>query len=247
MAFNALGGMNNTVTGISERIPEHLKDLYSSLLGEATLIREQWQMYDVLYGDEDNVNLLNKSAPMFFWMVDYMFFDNFILALSRLGDPAEQKIRQKTVRNFTLEQLLLGLDQRVQADLIEKLKPLLADYRKKCTAVKEQRNKRVAHSDFNTKMDTAKHPLSDVSRRSIQEALMAAEDYLNLFECYFAGIECPPSRTVVSPDTAHTLLDRLHKAVAYDKLHAEGKIELGYAHKLALSPGPSPAPARTGC
>jgi hypothetical protein len=41
------------------------------------------------------------------------------------------------------------------------------------------------------------------------------------------------SRYVRTPDTAHTLLDRLHKAVAYDKLHAEGKIELGYAHKLA--------------
>jgi hypothetical protein len=74
-----------------------------------------------------------------------------------------------------------------------------------------------------------------VSRQIIEKALIAVEDYLNLFECYFAGIECAPSRNVLTPDTAYTLLDRLHKAVAYDKLHAEGRIELGYAHKLALS------------
>jgi|ERR1035441_347546 hypothetical protein len=225
--------MNNTVTGISEKIPRHLRDLFSSLLGEVSWIREQWQMYETLYGREDHCNLLNKSAPMFFYMVDYLFIDGFILALSRLGDPAKQTIKKQTVENFTLEQLLLRLDRTAQADLIQKLKPLLADYQSKCAAIREQRRKRVAHADFNTKMEADKHPLPDVSRQVIEGALMAAEDYLNRVECYFSGIDCSPSRNILTPDTAHTLLDRLYKAVAYDKLHAEGKIELGYAHKLA--------------
>jgi hypothetical protein len=225
--------MNNTVTGISERIPGHLKNLFSSLLGEVSWIREQWQMYEALYGEEDHCNLLNKSAPMFFYMVDYLFIDNFILALSRLGDPAKQTIRKQPVENFTLEQLLLRLDRTAHARLIQKLEPLLADYQSKCAAIREQRRKRVAHADFNTKMEADKHPLPDVSRQTIEGALVAAEDYLNLVDCYFSGIDSSPSRSILTPDTAHTLLDRLHKAVAYDKLHAEGKIEPGYAHKLA--------------
>src|SRR6266851_4081956 len=223
--------MNNTVTGISERIPDHLKDLFSSLLGDVSWIREQWQMYETLYGQEDHWSLLNKSAPMFFYIVDYLFIDNFILALSRLGVPAKQTIKNQIVENFTFELLLLRLDRTAHADLIQKLKPLLADYQSKCTAIREQRKKRVAHTDFKTKMEADKHPLPDVSRQTIEDALIAAEDYLNLVECYFSGIDCSPSRNILTPDTAHTLLDRLHKALAYDKLHAEGKIELGYAHK----------------
>src|SRR6266404_3540326 len=165
-------------------------------------------MYKTLYGQEDNWNLLNKSAPMFFFMVDYLFIDNFILSLSRLGDPAKQPIRKQIVENFTLEQLLLRLDRTAHADLIQKLKLLLADYQSKCTAIREQRKKRVAHTDFNTKMQAAKHRLPNVSRQTIEEALIAAEDYLNFVECYFSGTDCPPSRNILTPDTAHTLLDR---------------------------------------
>jgi len=226
--------MNNIVTGISEKIPDHLKDLYSSLLGDVAWIREQWQMYETLYGhSEERCNLLNKSAPMFFYMVDYLFIDNFILALSRLGDPAKQTIKKQVIENFTLELLLLKLDQMAHADLIQKLTSLLADYQTKCAALREQRNKRGAHTDYNTKMMPDKYPLPEVSRRIIEEALIAAEDYLNLFENHFSGDDCASSHNILSPDSAHTLLDRLYKAVAYDKLYDEGKIELGYADKLA--------------
>lgn len=226
--------MNNTVTGISEKIPDHLKDLYSSLRGEVGWIRLQWQMYDALYGhSEERYNLLNKSAPMFFYMVDYLFVDNFILALSRLGDPAKQTIKKEAVENFTLELLYARLDQTTDAALIQKLKTLLADYQTKCAAIREQRKKRVAHTDFNTKMLADKHPLPEVSRQIIEEALEAAEDYLMLFENHFSGDNCASSHNILSADSAHTLLDRLYKAVAYDKLQAEGKIEPAYADKLA--------------
>jgi len=68
-------------------------------------------MYTILYGQKDNWNLITKSAPMSFVTLDYQLVDYFILALSRLGDPAEQTIRKQIVRNFTLEQLMLELDQ----------------------------------------------------------------------------------------------------------------------------------------
>ena len=190
-------------------------------------------MYETLYGKEEHWNVINKSAPMFFYMVDYLFIDHFILALSRLGDPAQQKIKKQVVDNFTFDQLLLRLDQTADIALIHKLKPLLADYRSKCSAIKDQRNKRVAHTDLKTKMEADKHPLPDVSRQIIEDAIIAAEDYLNTFECYFDGTECDSSRNILTPDDAHTLLDRLHKAIAYDKLHDEGKIEVAYADKLA--------------
>jgi hypothetical protein len=155
--------MNNTVTGLSKTIPKNLTDLFSSLCGEVCLIREQWQMYETLYGQEANCNLLNKSAPMFFWMVDYLFIDNFILALCRLGDSAEQRIRTDIVKNFTFRQLLSQLEQepKSHASLIQSLTPLLADYQTKCEALRAQRNKRVSHTDYDTKMAPNKNPLPD--------------------------------------------------------------------------------------
>jgi hypothetical protein len=224
--------MNNTVEGISEKIPERLKVLYSCLLGDVIFIREQWQMYEMLYGQEEYWNLINKSAPRFFEMLDYQLVDYFILALSRLGDPADQRIKRQIVQNFTLEQLLLKLDQSSHAVLIQELKPLLDDYQRKCQTIREQRKKRVAHSDYNTKMEPGKPPLPDISRKMLHEALMAAEDYLNQFENHFSGKDCDPYREF-SPDGADILLDRLYKANAYDHCIADGTIEPGFVHKLA--------------
>jgi hypothetical protein len=225
--------MSHRVTGVSDKIPDNLKELFELVLGEIYWLREQWQMYETLYGKEEHWKLINKSAPMFFYMVDYLFIDHFILALSRLGDPAQQTIRKQVVENFTLEQLQLRLDQTKDAVLFQKLTPLLADYKSKCTAIREQRKKRVAHADFKAKMEADKHPIPEVSRQTIEEALIAAEDFLNIFECHFSGIIVEPSRHVISSDDAYTLLDRLWKALAYDRLHDEGKIETAYAHKFA--------------
>jgi hypothetical protein len=183
--------MNNTVTGISEKIPDDLKDFYSFLFGDVIWIREQWQMYEELYGVEEYWNLIKRSAPMFFYMVDYLFIDNFILALSRLADAPQQKITGQVVENFTLETLLLKLDQRTHVALIKKLKPLLVEYQRKCATIRVQRMKRVAHSDFKTKMEADKHALPEVSRQIIEEALMVAEDYLNAFD---------PSSTVIKTE-----------------------------------------------
>jgi hypothetical protein len=81
-------------------------------------------------------------------------------------------------------------------------------------------------------MEPDRHPFPNVSRKTIQEALAAIEDYLNRFENYFSGSDCDPFRDF-SPDSATILLDRLYKAAAYDQLEAEGKIEPGYVHKFA--------------
>lgn len=192
-------------------------------------------MYVMLYGQEENWDLINKSVPQFFEDLDHLLFDYFILALSRLADPPEQRVKKDIAPNFTLEQLMLQLDKTAHAVLIHKLEPMLNDYKRKCLAIRERRMKWVAHTDYKTKMEPGTHPLPDVSRKIIEEALTAAEDYLNHFENHFSGADCEPYRDF-SSDSADILLDRLSKAVAYDKLVATGRIDPGYLHALANTP-----------
>jgi hypothetical protein len=79
--------MSYRVTGISDKIPKQLQELFELLLGETFWLREQWQMYEALYGySEERLNLLKRSAPSFFYMVNLLFADSFILSLCRLGD-----------------------------------------------------------------------------------------------------------------------------------------------------------------
>jgi hypothetical protein len=225
--------MSHRVTGISDKIPKHLQELFELLLGETFWLREQWQMYETLYDySEERLNLLKRSAPSFFYMVNLLFADSFIISLCRLGDPATTKVKGKKVDNFSFEQLLSRLDQVKHADLIRKLKPLLTDFSEKCQKLRIHRNKRIGHSSLKEKMEEGKNPYPEISLNEIEEALVAAENCLHKIEGYFSGDESPIIANAIATDGATTLLDTLHRAVAYDGCVEMGLIERGTARKF---------------
>jgi hypothetical protein len=211
----------HVLENISEKIPENTRRIFSLLSGEVLWLREKWLNYNYLFGHSpERVEALNQGGPTFFYILDYLFIDDFILTLSRLTDPAEAK-----ESNLSFEQLIVMLDKNAHSELIQKLTPLLKSLRDKAASVRKHRHKRVAHSDF----DTAVRPddvLPAVSRQTIENALLEAESFLNAFDFYFTGEELLHD-TLIIQNGSDVLFAKLLKAREYEELERDGKIPQG--------------------
>jgi hypothetical protein len=227
--------MSYRMMNISEKVPNHIRELLIFLEGETSRLREQWQMFEALYDySEERLKLLQKSAPDFFSMVYFLFVDNFILSLCRLGDPAKTYVKGVgQVDNLSLKQLFSRLDRDMHVDLIRKLEPLLSDFREKSQNLKIHRNTRIGHLGLKETMEEGKNPYPEISLEAIEETLVAAEDFLHKTEGHFSGDESRVIANTIVTEGATPLLDKLHKAVAYEKCEEAELIERGTARKLA--------------
>jgi len=78
---------------------------FYALWQEFNWLAMKWGEYEVLYGGGSmRLDLLNGSAPAFFWMVGKVLLEDMLLHISRLTDPpASGKDRDKgnlTIRNL---------------------------------------------------------------------------------------------------------------------------------------------------
>jgi AbiU2 len=213
--------MAHVLENVSEKIPENTRRIFSLLSGEVIWLREKWLNYNYLFGHSpERIEVLNQCGATFFYTLDHLFIDDFILTLSRLTDPA--KARES---NLSLEQLIVMLDKKVHSELIQKLIPLLESLRDKTASVRKHRNKRIAHGDFNAvvKPDDV---LPAVSRQMIENALLEAESFLNVFDFYFTGAELLHD-TLAIQNGSDVLFEKLLKALEYEKLERDGKIPEG--------------------
>jgi hypothetical protein len=97
--------------------------MYSLLSGEVIWLREKWINYNYLFGhSQQRIDVLNQAGSTFFYILDHLFIDDLILSLSHLTDPGEGK-----ESNFSLEQLIIRLDQKEHAQLIQNLQPLFSN------------------------------------------------------------------------------------------------------------------------
>jgi hypothetical protein len=210
---------------ISDKIPANTRKIYSLLSGESLWLREKWVNYNYLYGhSQERIEILNKAGSTFFYILDHLFIDDLILSLSRLTDLGE-----KRGSNFSLEQLIIKLDQKAHADLIQKLKPLFEDLREKTFNIRKHRNKRIAHSDLNVAI-MPDDLLPPVSRKLIEQVLVQIEGFLNAFNCYFTNATMIHDALSIHCGS-DILFSKLLRAQAYELLEKQGVIPHGYWRK----------------
>jgi hypothetical protein len=223
--------MAHELTNVSEQIPESAKTLFSLLSGEVLWLREKWHNYIYLFGKSPKrVEFLNTCGGNFFYIMDHLFIDDFILSLSRLTDKAEGRNS-----NLSLQQLVLRLDAKSQAELITKLLPMLDSLGEKAANLRKHRDKRIAHRDLPTVL-SKEDILPTVSRKIIEDALLEAEQFLRAFDFHFSGVEFRHEMLGMH-DGADRLYAKLVKAKAYDALEADGTIPRGSWRKFDISEG----------
>src|ERR1700685_3274068 len=91
--------MSNELLGIPKTIPKQYRKTFAYLSGEVIDIREKWYQYNSLFGfSQERIDLVVEGGEFFTKLLHDLLFDDAILGLARLFDPAESFARRKKSR-----------------------------------------------------------------------------------------------------------------------------------------------------
>lgn len=134
-----------------------------------------WRLYQQLFGSEARVALLNESGGHLFHVLQQSMLDRFLLGLTRLTDPAKTGKHA----NLSLAALVEEVDQ--QSELQDRLARQIGLLDKSVEAMREHRNKRVAHADLAALTDP-EAALQGYKIADIEGALNRISEFLNSYE-----------------------------------------------------------------
>lgn len=138
-----------------------------------------WQQYRQLFGETtDTVHLLNRTAGLFFKIVQDQLWDSVLLGVSRMTDPPGTG----KYKNLTLQSLSpLITDPALRAET----QHLCAKAVAAAEFAREHRNKRIAHQDHNYFSNRNSNSLGGISRTAVENMLAALRDVLNRLDNHF--------------------------------------------------------------
>lgn len=171
---------------------EDLGLLYSALWQSSVTIYFYWGEYVELFGTKpERIQLLNQAAPTFFRMLQDELWENCLLHLARLTDPAKSP-GGKDRANLTIQALPELIPN---AELRSQICKLIAEATKQTGFCRDWRNRRIAHRDLKLALDRPTTPLAAGSRLQVRAALDAIAAVLNAInahyfesETYFDGL-----------------------------------------------------------
>ena len=163
------------ISSMGEELGASFYELYQKLVELHVL----WQQYLQLFGDDTGtVHLLNRTAGLFFKIVQDELWDSVLLGVSRMTDtPATGKNKNLTVQS--LPPLITDLALRAEVQSLCEKALDSAEF------AREHRNKRIAHQDHNYLSNRGSDPLSGVSRALVEQMLAALRAVLNRIELHF--------------------------------------------------------------
>ena len=164
-----------------------------------------WQQYCNLFGQDDaTVELLNRTAGLFFKVVQDELWDSVLLGISRMLDPPMTSGR----KNLTLRSLPEMVDGTALRD---ELRTLLETASKAAEFAKEHRNKRIAHQDHGYLTNRNANALSGISRAKVNEMLEALRAVANRVHLHFFD-STVMYQTFIETTGAELLVRKLRRA-----------------------------------
>ena len=90
-------------TAYVQAMGKELGELFYATSSELTWIHWRWKQYRTLYGEKQSrINLLNEAAPLFFYIVHNVLFEDTLLAIARLVGAPSSHLEVGVVRDFAL-------------------------------------------------------------------------------------------------------------------------------------------------
>ena len=161
---------------------EALGKVFHALWQEVAWLYTKWGEYEALYGTKQSrIELMNRSAPRLFRIIQDSLWEETLLHIARLTDPPETGKKEKR-ENLSIQQLLLlEPDEALKHTLEEKINTA----KDKSNFCRDWRNRRIAHRDLHLAIDTGIHPLQPASRKAVKEAMGALADVLNTITLHY--------------------------------------------------------------
>ena len=196
-----------------EKLGRNFGGLMHALYTEITWLSFSFIEYVELYGtDKERLVIMNKSAQVFFSMVQHILRDNLFLGIARITDPSESRGK----KNMTIRAIPKFLDDAVFKIEIEKD---LLDLKTKTRFCRDWRNRKIAHNDFDLMVNSNNaKPLEEATRIDLNNAIQKIYFIYNKVaikclapesEINFAGFEYSKG--------AKDLLAVMEKGLKFDK------------------------------
>jgi hypothetical protein len=157
-----------------EAFGDLLGPIYHALYNEVLWLHMKWLEYRKLYAESvKRVELLNSTAPFFFHVIQEVVWENVLLHIARLTDPAIDKRGNRNRSLFQLPKIVAepGLAEEIGV-LVREAAAALAGF------ARTWRHKRLAHCDLAHELGQAAR-LPAVSRQDVEAVLGSVRAVMN--------------------------------------------------------------------
>lgn len=162
-----------------ERHSQAFEKLFDALRGETLALHLRWKLYRHLYaGPKEDIVLLNNSAPSIFAVLQSLLFEDCVLRICRITDPASRGAYEY----LSVHQLAESLGTVDAADFGCDLQPMLRDLEAACSKMRILRNRQIAHADLDQALRITAEPLPGIAIEDVNVALHLLSKLLNRLE-----------------------------------------------------------------
>ncbi|MHB8869432.1 MAG: AbiU2 domain-containing protein [Thermoleophilia bacterium] len=170
---------------ILEAMGPEMGRVFHLLHDELVWLNMRWALYKQLFtGSSTRIDLLNETAGTFFFVVQGNLWDDVVLGLARLTDPAKSRGGRGS-ENLSLAALHRFIeDPALRRDFEE----LLERARATSDCVRPWRDKRIAHRDLEVALAGGAGLLPKVSREHVESALLACGEAMNVIDMSYRRI-----------------------------------------------------------
>jgi hypothetical protein len=151
--------------------------LFDSLYNEIVWIHYRWIEYHELFGEkETRIDIMNKTAPFFFFMIQKVLWEDLLLGVSRITD--KEKVAGR--RNVTILAIPNYLnDVKFKVEVENKIQEII----KESDFCRDWRNRRISHKDHGLSIDNENTtPLKPSSRLKFKNVLEKIHELVHLIE-----------------------------------------------------------------
>lgn len=187
---------------------KELGSVYFQLYQEFSWLYIKWNEYVEMFGTKPSrIELLNKAAPLFFYVVQETLWREILLHIARLTDSEKTCGKQ----NLTIKRLPgLIKDKEIRNCIVE----LIEDVGKKTEFCRDRRHRILAHTDLGLSLQSENvKPLQPASRESIRGALSAIEKVLTVIHSHFMNMDLTFSLISAEGTGAREVLDILSEGL----------------------------------
>jgi len=194
-------------------LPEEIKHLTDDLIIAFYELDEYSQIFSE---SEERINLLNHVAPNFFVKLHELFWNKFIMTVSRFTDPKDQNKHQNlsldVLRNWTDE-----LSQKNQKIITDNLLIIKSDAKQ----IRTFRSKYISHRDLNSVL-LDKNNIGTIDLDKIEKIYKLIGDCLNIFNRHFGG-STVYFRPLIINYGAKSLIRYIKEGAIYDEIKMQRK------------------------
>jgi hypothetical protein len=162
---------------------EEFGSIFHFVYNETVWLNYKWIEFEELYGKKQSrIDLLNVSAPFFFFIVQKVLWDNIILGIARITDQSETFGK----KNLTIQSIPAFVeDETFKETLNQSIKSILL----KSSFCRTIRNKAIAHIDYDLFLNKTAYKIEESSRLKVKTVLQDIFHFINLIEIQYFNSE----------------------------------------------------------